>query len=94
MKRKRGAAERPSGGARTCKDVIDLLTDYMEGALAPAATRRLETHLGHCPACEGFLETLRATRTAVRGLHASAIPEDCQARLRAFLDRELKSGRI
>ena len=90
MKRKRGAAERPSGRTRTCKDVIDLLTEYMEGALAPAATRRLETHLGHCPACEGFLETLRATR----GLHASAIPEDCQARLRAFLDRELKSGRI
>ena len=94
VKRKRGAAERPSVRARTCKDVIDLLTEYMEGALAPAVTRRLETHLGHCSACEGFLETLRATRTAALGLHASAIPEDCQARLRAFLDRELKSGRI
>jgi anti-sigma factor RsiW len=94
VKRKRGAAKRPSGKGQTCRDVIGLLTEYMEGGLAPAVARRLETHLGNCSACEGFLETLRATRAAVRGLHPDDIPEDCHTRLRAFLDRELKSGRI
>ena len=92
MKRKRGARERPSRRVQTCKDVIDLLTEYMEGGLAPAVGRRLETHLGNCSACEGFLQALRATRAAIRSLHRDDIPEDCHTKLRAFLDRELKSG--
>ena len=74
--------------------MIDLLTEYMEGGLTQGVARRLETHLGNCSACEGFLQTLGATRTAVRSLHRDDIPEDCHAMLRAFLTRELKSGPV
>ncbi|OLC55408.1 MAG: hypothetical protein AUH92_02245 [Acidobacteria bacterium 13_1_40CM_4_69_4] len=59
----------------------------MEGSLAPSLARRLEEHLAGCSACEGFLQSLRATRAAVRSLRCDDIPKDCHARLRAFLDR-------
>ena len=55
---------------------------------------RLEEHLTSCSACKGFLQSLRTTRSAVRTLHRDDIPEDCHARLRAFLDRELKTGLV
>jgi anti-sigma factor RsiW len=90
---RRPTEDRP-GAVRTCKDVIALLTEYMEGSLAPTLARRLEDHLANCPACEGFLENLKATRAAVRNLRCDEIPEDCHRRLRAFLDRKLRSGRV
>jgi len=94
LSRKRAAPGRLPKSVETCRDVIGLLTEYMEGALAPALVMRLEEHLASCSACEGFLQSLRTTRSAVRNLHRDDIPEDCHARLRAFLDRELKTGLV
>lgn len=92
MKTKRGSPEPLPDAVHTCKDVIALLSEYMEGALDPSLARALENHLDNCSACEGFLETLKKTRAAVRGLHCDDIPEDCHARLRSFLDLKLKGG--
>ena len=93
MSRKR-ASPRPPKSADNCRDVIGLLGEYMEGALAAALVIRLEEHLANCPPCEGFLQSLRSTRAAVRNLRSDDIPEECRARLRAFLDRELNTGTL
>jgi anti-sigma factor RsiW len=74
---------------RDCRDVIDLLTEYMEGALRPDDARRLQEHLANCSACAEFLSTLEKTRTAVGGLRAREVPESCRRELRDFLQREL-----
>jgi anti-sigma factor (TIGR02949 family) len=76
----------------TCRDVIGLLTEYIDGALAPKLVVRLEEHLKDCSACEEFLQSLRAIRDAVRSFRCDEVPENCRARLRAFLVREPRSG--
>lgn len=75
---------------RNCRDVIDLLTEYVEGGLAPGDARRLEAHLAGCGPCIEFLETLKKTRAAVGTLRAQAMPEQCRRELRAFLKKEMK----
>lgn len=44
-----------------CAQVVDLLTDYLDGALAARDTVRLEAHLAECPGCATVLDQLRAT---------------------------------
>jgi anti-sigma factor RsiW len=90
VSRKCGTAESSRSKVESCRDVIALLTEYMEGDLAPDLERRLEEHLGACSACDGFLESLKSTRAAVSRLRSADIPPDCHARLRAFLRRELR----
>lgn len=72
-----------------CKDLIDLLTEYMEGGLLPERTRAFEAELAECVSCREMFETLARTRSAVERLRCDAIPPDCHRRLRSFLDREL-----
>ncbi len=43
----------------TCRKCVDLLIDYLEGAMDPATQRLLEDHLSACPPCLNFLSTYR-----------------------------------
>ncbi len=47
--------------ALVCRQVVELLTDYLDGALAPRDRARLEAHLADCPHCSEYLAQLRAT---------------------------------
>ena len=44
-----------------CREITDLITDYLEDALAPADRRRFEAHLETCPYCTRYVEQMRAT---------------------------------
>lgn len=71
---------------RDCKDVVSLLTEYLEGGLARDAVATLETHLAGCSACGEYLVSLKKTRDAVRTLASSQVPDECRRTLRALLD--------
>ena len=45
----------------TCREVIDLLTDYVEDALPEQERRRVEAHLAICDGCTTYLEQMRET---------------------------------
>ena len=45
----------------TCREVVELLTDHLEGALAPGERARVEEHLATCPDCTAYVEQLRTT---------------------------------
>ncbi len=47
--------------AVTCQELVELVTDYLEGALAPAELRRFEEHIALCDGCREYLEQLRRT---------------------------------
>jgi len=51
----------------TCKELVELVTDYLEGALSGEDAARFEHHLSLCPGCttyvEQFRETIRLTGT-------------------------------
>jgi predicted anti-sigma-YlaC factor YlaD len=45
----------------TCKELVELVTEYLEGTLSTAEKRRFEEHLGNCPGCTAYLEQMRRT---------------------------------
>lgn len=44
-----------------CQQAVELVTDYLEGALSRRERRRLETHLAGCEHCSEYLDQIRAT---------------------------------
>lgn len=50
----------------TCKELVDFLDDYLEGALPENQRCVFEHHLGDCPPCLDYLESYRRTVEAAR----------------------------
>jgi anti-sigma factor RsiW len=44
-----------------CQEVVEMVTDYLEGALPAADRSRFETHLAGCPHCTEYLAQMRET---------------------------------
>jgi anti-sigma factor RsiW len=44
-----------------CQQAVELMTDYLEGALSWRQRRRLERHLRGCPHCSAYLAQMRIT---------------------------------
>ena len=44
-----------------CTDVVEVVTDYLEGALSRRERRRFEAHLPGCPPCTEYLRQMQAT---------------------------------
>jgi anti-sigma factor RsiW len=51
-----------------CVEVVELVTDYLEGVLPAAEARRLERHLDTCPGCTEYVEQMRTIAGSLRGL--------------------------
>jgi anti-sigma factor RsiW len=65
----------------TCQELVELVTDYLEGALEPAELTRFEAHLAVCPGCVTYVEQIRQTIHAVGSLAATEISPTDEARL-------------
>ncbi|MFT3765698.1 MAG: zf-HC2 domain-containing protein [Minicystis sp.] len=50
----------------TCRDAVELVTDYVEGALSPEDLLSFEEHVVLCEGCCSHLENLRRIRRATR----------------------------
>jgi anti-sigma factor RsiW len=44
-----------------CRQAVDLMTEYLEGALSPRDRERFEAHLAECDHCVEYLAQIRAT---------------------------------
>jgi anti-sigma factor RsiW len=64
-----------------CVHVVELVTDYLEGALPEADARRLERHLGTCPGCTEYLQQLRKIAGSLRGLTEESFPPEIRTGL-------------
>ena len=58
----------------TCRQVVQLLNDYLEGTLPAIDRQRVEAHLAGCDACTTFLAQLRTSRRIVARLAEEEIP--------------------
>jgi anti-sigma factor RsiW len=56
----------------TCQELVELVTDYLEGALEPAERARFDAHIAQCDGCTAYLDQMRTT---LEGLGRLA-PED------------------
>ena len=44
-----------------CRELVELVTDYLEDALPAGERERFEAHLAECDACDAYVEQVRAT---------------------------------
>jgi len=73
--------------AISCQELVELVTDYLEGALEPADLRRFEEHIAGCGKCTDYLAQMRATISAVGALTPDDLsPEAEEELLHVFRD--------
>jgi anti-sigma factor RsiW len=74
-----------------CVEVVELVTDYLEGALPAAVARRLERHLETCPGCTEYVEQLRKIAGSLGGITEESLPPEMRdaliAEFRGFRNR-------
>ena len=56
-----------------CQQAVELVTDYLEGALSRRDRRRFEAHLRACPNCSTYLEQIRRTIELTGALEAEEL---------------------
>jgi len=63
----------------TCRELIDFLIDYVDGALTAEEQAAFDRHLSVCPACVDYVAEYRATMQAGRAAYLDRdepVPED------------------
>jgi anti-sigma factor RsiW len=61
-----------------CREFVEFLMEYLDGALGEGERRVFEEHVGDCPACVNYLETYRETVRLGKGVCApdAEVPPD------------------
>jgi anti-sigma factor RsiW len=67
--------------AFSCQELVELVTDYLEGALTPADLRRFEEHIALCDACVEYLRQLRETIRLVGAISPDDLSPEAEAEL-------------
>jgi len=71
----------------TCRELVELVTEYLEGALAPADRDRFEQHLILCDGCAFYLDQMRTTIAVAGSMTEQSItPEAQESLVRVFSD--------
>lgn len=71
----------------SCRQFVELVTEYFEGALSPADSSRFEEHIAHCPWCSRYLEQMRVTIHAVGHIDEASLSQEAKDELlHAFRD--------
>jgi anti-sigma factor RsiW len=79
--------------ALVCQEMVELITDYLEGALPRRERRRFEAHLAVCEHCSEYLEQMRATIRLTGELRAEDLTPRMSAEF-AALYRRWREGDI
>jgi anti-sigma factor RsiW len=67
----------------TCRQLVDLVTEYLDGTLSWRDRRRFEKHIGGCQWCMRYLEQMRTTIRTVGRLDVESISPTARAELLA-----------
>lgn len=70
-----------------CREAVELVTDYLEGALDRRDRARLEAHLAGCPHCSEYLAQMRRTLDALGRIEPEALDPRVQDELVALYRR-------
>ena len=76
----------------TCKETIEVLSDYLDALCGPELMDELEDHLRDCAPCRAYLATFRRTRDLTHRAGQVEMPPEMKSRLRQFLLRRLQTA--
>jgi len=66
-----------------CQELVEVITDYVEGLMSSVDRTRFEAHLEECPPCRDYLEQYRAVIAAAGREPIDELPEPEREHLRA-----------
>jgi anti-sigma factor RsiW len=69
----------------TCRELVELVTEYFEGTLSPRERGRFEEHIMSCPPCRAHLEHMRQTIRLLGSIPEETVPPDAEEALVAAL---------
>jgi anti-sigma factor RsiW len=69
----------------TCRQLVELVTEYFEDALSPDDRRRFEEHIMSCPPCRAYLEQMRQTIRLLGSIPEETVPPEAEEALLAAL---------
>lgn len=76
-----------------CKELTDVLCDYLEGTLDPEIHEELEEHFKDCPPCTAFLNTYKKTSFLCRQTFGQIeVPPALEEKLKSFIQNKLKKA--
>jgi anti-sigma factor RsiW len=78
---------------KTCKEITDLVSNYLNDGLEARLKRQFEEHLRICPDCVAFLKTFQKTVSAMRSVRAEDMPENVRRNILGFLQRRVRRRR-
>jgi anti-sigma factor RsiW len=70
-----------------CQQAVELVTDYLEGALSRRDRRRFEVHLKACPNCAAYLEQIKTTIRLTGAIAPDDLTEEARTDLTALYRR-------
>ena len=76
----------------TCQEVVELVTEYLEGALSPEDADLFEQHINFCDGCDWYLAEMRTTVATVGKIEEEEIPSETREKLMTAF-RDWKSRR-
>ena len=76
-----------------CRQIADLLGDYLDGSLPKSTRELLEWHIEGCGPCVAFVNTYRGTVNAATKLKEVNIPSELKQRLLAVLRNQRAAHR-
>jgi anti-sigma factor RsiW len=69
----------------TCREMVELVTDYLEGRLDGSERQRFESHVAECDGCTRYVDQMRMTIDALGRIPPETIsPEAEEEMLEAF----------
>lgn len=70
----------------TCKEVVELVTDYLETALLPEQQAQFEGHVMDCPGCTNYVQQVRQTIGALHKLTEQAVFPETKEELKQLFE--------
>jgi anti-sigma factor RsiW len=67
----------------SCRELVELVTEYLEDVMTPADRRRFDEHISRCDDCSVYLDQMRRTISALGELPPERLPDEAREKLLA-----------
>jgi anti-sigma factor RsiW len=68
----------------SCRELVELVTEYLDAAMTPADRAAFEAHLEECHDCTVYLDQMRQTIAALGDLPPERLPQSARDELLAL----------
>jgi hypothetical protein len=75
---------------KNCRQMTNLVLDYLTNGLSSRVKREFEEHLGICPDCVNFLQTYKKTVAVTNSVKPTDIPANVRDNISSFLHKRVR----